>query len=636
MFDYQQAIKNYSMFENIRIAIYDLRYATLTSYVYVTLQIICSVLQPIVLVFIPAFVVQQLQMKAEIMTFFTQLIGLIIGVALLNVVKIISETTIQFRVNGMISSRYYAKLNQYLLNTSLEKLEDAQEQQLLKGISQSLSGNDGTGKLAGVNGLYMYTIALIINTLGFIIYAIFTSELHYSFFIILVLCSIVNCYYQHKAIQFEMNNMDAFWKNAGQFWHLKQEAREIKKAKDIRIYSLQYWFKKALQKNYEESISTYGIIQKKYRTSAFITATSALVRDIYAYTFLIIQLQNNTIDLAQFVLFVGVVAGFGMWINKIIESYSLLNKITQGLSLFRTFLDSVPSQDALVTIKQETCESIVFDQVSFSYATKQVFSDFSCQINQGEKIALVGVNGCGKSTLVKLLCGLYTPQHGSVLFNMQDIKQYNKESYYALFSILFQDIHVLPFTIAENIACASVLHSPPLQPLFERGYKGISTKERISNTFDEAKVIACLKQANLWDKVSSLPQGIYTPLTKVMEHDGIQLSGGQTQRLMLARALYKDAPVLILDEPTSALDPIAESELYEEYARLCEDKTSIFISHRLSSTRFCDRILFLEEGKIVEEGSHEQLMALQGKYAQMYEIQAHYYQKEAMKDEAGI
>ena len=304
--------------------------------------------------------------------------------------------------------------------------------------------------------------------------------------------------------------------------------------------------------------------------------------------------------------------------------------------MFRTFIET---EDICETKKDCTfndCEGIEFNQVSFSYGEFKVFDNFSLHIHKGEKIALVGINGSGKTTLVKMLCGLYEVEAGSILYNGENINVFNKNSYYELFSILFQDIQALPFSIAENIACTQKEFTKSISSkILNKGFKDLDMGES-NQVYDESKIITSIKKAGLWDKISSLDKGIHTTINKVLDPDGMELSGGQTQRLMLARSLYKDAPVLILDEPTSALDPIAESELYEEYASLCEGKTSIFISHRLSSTRFCDRILFLEEGKIVEEGTHDELMSLHGKYANMYEIQAHYYQQEVLKNEAGL
>lgn len=188
-------------------------------------------------------------------------------------------------------------------------------------------------------------------------------------------------------------------------------------------------------------------------------------------------------------------------------------------------------------------------------------------ISPTEKLAVVGLNGAGKTTLVKIICGLLDPTEGRVLLNGEDIRQYNRRDYYNMFSAVFQDFSVIDVSLRQNVA---------------------QTLENIDN----AKVLRCLEEANLTEKVKSLPKGLDTPIGRRIYEDGVEFSGGQIQRLMLARALYKDAPIVILDEPTAALDPIAESEIYQKYSDMTEGKPSIFISHRLASTRFCDRILF--------------------------------------------
>ena len=215
----------------------------------------------------------------------------------------------------------------------------------------------------------------------------------------------------------------------------------------------------------------------------------------------------------------------------------------------------------------------------------------------------MGLNGAGKTTLVKLICGFLDPTGGRVLLNGQDIRQYNRRDYYKLFEAVFQDFSVLSCTVAENVAQAM-------------------------DGIDEEKVRYCLDQAGLTEKITSLPAGIKTHVGRDVYLDGVEFSGGQTQRLMLARALYKDGPILVLDEPTAALDPIAEHDIYMKYSEMTAGKTSVFISHRLASTRFCDRIIFLDHGAIAEEGTHQSLLAQGGGYARLFEVQSHYYREE--------
>ena len=249
------------------------------------------------------------------------------------------------------------------------------------------------------------------------------------------------------------------------------------------------------------------------------------------------------------------------------------------------------------------CE-IVLDHVSYRYpgAEKDTISNLTFTLHPGEKVAIVGLNGAGKTTLVKLLCGFLDPTQGSVRLNGVDIRTYNRREYYHLFSAVFQEFSVLDTNVAVNVA------------------------QRVDG-IDRARVAECLEKAGLTQAVEALPKGMDTPVTRNVFEDGVELSGGQMQRLMLARALYRDAPVVVLDEPTAALDPLAEHDIYMKYNAMTQGKSSLFISHRLASTRFCDRILYLEHGRIAEEGTHQSLLDLGGGYSKLFEVQSRYYQK---------
>lgn len=253
--------------------------------------------------------------------------------------------------------------------------------------------------------------------------------------------------------------------------------------------------------------------------------------------------------------------------------------------------------------------SITFQDVCFSYQSadgespKMLFDHLNLTIQAGEKIALVGVNGAGKTTFIKLLCGMYEPDSGKILVNGIDRKEFSKEEWYRLFSVVFQETFFIPFQIGENLA--------------------MTTADKV----DEARAWDALEKAGLKEMFEEQQIGLDAFMSKTVSKYGIDFSGGQQQKLLLARALYKNGSVLVLDEPTAALDPIAESEIYENYRKYSENKTAIFISHRLASTRFSDRIIMMENGKLIEEGTHEKLMQQGGAYANMFEIQSQYYQK---------
>lgn len=293
------------------------------------------------------------------------------------------------------------------------------------------------------------------------------------------------------------------------------------------------------------------------------------------------------------------------WLKNIFDSIIFLDNNSINVSNTREMLNLKPKifSNKSLDYKEFTTPTIEFKNVSYSFMETgvQIFKDFNLKILPGEKIAIVGDNGAGKTTLIKLLLGLYKPTKGKILFDGQDIQKISKEQLFKKLCAVFQDFNFFASSIAENISCSS--------------------------KYNYEKLSIILDQVDLSNRISSLPNGIFTEMTKEISKDGILLSGGESQKLLMARCLYKDSPIVILDEPTAALDAIAENKLYEIYSKLFEGKTIIFISHRLSSTKFCDRIILLEDGVILEEGTHDDLVARNGKYNKMYKIQSSYYRQ---------
>ncbi len=327
-----------------------------------------------------------------------------------------------------------------------------------------------------------------------------------------------------------------------------------------------------------------------------------------AYIYLIYLKLNSDMTLGDFSLYFGAITGFGAWLLQLVDSVAELVSGAHHVSDFRDFLDMPDKMNTargvpLPAAEELPCE-IELQNLSFSYdeAEKPTIDNLSLKIGKGEKIAIVGVNGAGKSTLVKLICGLYIPNGGKVLINGTDSSLFNRDEYYTLFSTLFQDCSLLPSSVAKNIA--------------------LCEEEKI----DRRRLRECMSLAGILDKIDSLPQKENTLLVREVNDGAVSLSGGELQRLLLARALYKDAPIIILDEPTAALDPIAESEIYSRFNDITEGKTAVYISHRLSSCRFCGKILVFDKGKIIQESTHEELLENpNGKYSELWNAQAVYY-----------
>jgi ATP-binding cassette subfamily B protein/ATP-binding cassette subfamily C protein len=248
---------------------------------------------------------------------------------------------------------------------------------------------------------------------------------------------------------------------------------------------------------------------------------------------------------------------------------------------------------------------IVLDHVTFRYPGTDVdiYKDFSFTIHSGERLAIVGVNGAGKTTLVKLICGLYEPTEGHIYVNGVDIRDWKKKTLYDLYSTVFQDFNILAFTLRENVTCTG-------------------------GEADDARVIEALERVGLGKKLASLDRGLDQMMLKVVDENGTDFSGGERQKLAIARALYKNAPMVIMDEPTAALDALAEAEIYENFSTLVQGKTAIYISHRLASTIFCDKIALFDKDGVKEYGTHEELMAKKGMYYDMFVVQGKYYQEE--------
>ena len=494
------------------------------------------------------------------------------------------------------------------LTTSYPNLENQDFQKKNDKASMATGSN-----AAAAENIWTTMTTVLTNLLGFIVYLFLLSTLNPLIIGLVLITTIPGFFLNNHLYGWGYRHREEEAEHSHKMNYLTRTAAwDRSLAKDIRIFGMKAWIDEVYQASYRLYQDFLKRRERVYIWGDITLLVLTFLRNGLAYWFLIDQVLYHSMSVPNFLLIFTAVSGFATWVTGILTSLSTMHRQSLDISTIREVIN-FPEPFAFENGKALTPDlsqnyEITFKDVTFAYpgADQPVLEHINLTIHAGEKLAIVGLNGAGKTTLVKLACGFYDPTEGEILWNGQDIKQYNRRDLYKHISAVFQDFSVLAATVAENVA-------------------------QTVGEIDRDKVKAALLEAGLWERIERLPKGLDTELTRNIYEDGTELSGGEMQRLMLARALYKNAPIIMLDEPTSALDPIAESEIYQEYNQLTAGRTSVFISHRLASTRFCDRILLIGQRKIMEEGTHDQLLEKNGEYARLFEIQSRYYKKGAIE-----
>ena len=442
----------------------------------------------------------------------------------------------------------------------------------------------------------------LVCVIGVIASSVLLYKVNY-FMILLILLTCVCEFFLLKILKTKQSETtDNYSKLSGKFEYFYKLSKNAEASKDIKLYG----FSDYLVKTAADFIYQIEHINAKYtKQSAAISGVRALlnlVRELVAYAYLTYLVLKNRLSVSDFIFCFGIITGFSNWIMNLVFSFMEISRCCTDCALYREFVEESVSEGKPEVDFGEV-RSIEFSNVFFTYPASdtETVRNMSFKVNKGENIAIVGENGAGKTTAIKLLCGLYYPSEGDILINGRSSREFSSDSYFDLFSAVFQDYCFMPMTIAENITA--------------------------EQSYDKERLFAAFDKAGITDKINSLSEKENTLMVKDVYKNAADFSGGEKQKLLLAKAVYKNAPVLVLDEPTAALDPISENELYLKYNELTEDKISFFISHRLSSTRFCDRILFIKDGAVAESGTHEELMAKKRAYYRMYQTQSMYYRE---------
>lgn len=501
---------------------------------------------------------------------------------------------------GFLRIDYLADAFQKIITSSYEYMEDTTFFNKYDSAFDACSNSE-----SGIEKVYNVLFelpALILKLL------VLGSVLCYFSIIVvfmILLHLVVTFYLKKKSSSYKYEYREELSKVNRKKRYFNNVTQDFQYGKDIRLYN----FKQILTEKYKQEILHYKTIFQKIKSKEYMTnligSITLLISDIAIYGMLIIKGKNG-ISIADITMYFMVTTIFMQTVNDIITNVATI--YGEGLFVvdFFTFIDTNLKKEKGQDIQFQDRDTLEIELKNFSFkypnTNRYIYKNLNLKIEAGEKIALVGDNGVGKSTLIKVLGGLFRNFEGEILIGGQDIRKISDESLFSLFSIVFQDVNLLSYTVAENIA----------------------GKE---NEIDRGKVWSVLEQVGLKSKVEALPKNIDQLIHKYIDKNGLELSGGEIQKMGIARALYKESKIFILDEPTAALDALAEKEIYEQFHKIANNKTTIFISHRLASTKFCDRIILLGSEGVLEQGTHEELMSLEGRYFEMFTLQGKYYQE---------
>ena len=527
------------------------------------------------------------------------------------IISILTLEVLQSFINSRCQSRRFYPTNVLQtemchMQSNFTDYENFERQDYIK--LQGYAWSDACNGDCSLEFIWEDISQFLIHLLGIVTYASLLVLINPIVFAVVIATSIISYFttrWQHKYYEKNKHKWEKETRKAG---YLSDLSEDFQIAKDIKLYGLEEWINKMMC-DYDAYIFMWN---KKCRLrglwASMFAGLMTLIQNGVAYAVLIGFLLSGNLSAGDFVFYFGVVGSVAGFIGGIVGDFAKLNRRAKKISYYREFFNypnkfnygkgcSLPVGAATIELKDVWYK--------YDYAEDYTLKGINLKIESGESLALVGVNGAGKTTMIKLISGLYRPTRGEILVNGKRIDEYNINEYYSMISAVSQEIRPISFTMFEYVA-SSDLERP---------------------TAREDAVLA-MKAAGIWKKISGLENGIDTHLMKGIFDDGVDLSGGELQKLMLARAIYKNGNILLLDEPTAALDPIAEAEIYAKFDEIVGDKTAIYISHRLSSCRFCDKIAVFDKGEIVQVGSHEELLADEnGKYYELWTAQAQYYTK---------
>lgn len=602
----QESIKEKSTYPLGKIIKRMIKYVTENSrklYLFFAIYTVAAVIYPFFSVVLPKLLINELSAweKSSVKNILIIVFAYFILSSIFGYVKFFVVNYTSMRIT-LIRLDYLRDFRDKYLSLEYKYVEDAGFHEENQRAFNSTNSNYN-----GVEAVYhklFETPAIFIST---VIFIVFIGMLNIWILIGLIINLIVSLLINRGVQQYTYKNKKILAHAERKTAYYYNTTHDFGFGKDIRVYNL----KNRILDNYSKEIYGYIAVNKRIKNKeyllGFIALFTLLVSDILTYGILVYKTMNG-MPIADFSMYLTAIISLSLMLKSLAADLTTIYVEGQYVSDFFDFIDADYGEKGgeLKPIIGDTLE-IEFKNVSFKYpkTEKYIFKNLNLKIKKAERLAIVGINGAGKTTLVKLMIGLFDVTEGEILINGISIKEFDKKSLYSMFSVVFQDVNIIAYTIRENIVCSSI-------------------------DGNDKRVWESLERVGLKEKVQGFEKGLDQMMLKIIEEDGTEFSGGEQQKLAIARALYKNANMVIMDEPTAALDALAEAEIYQNFSELIQGKTAVYISHRLASTKFCDKIALFDREGLCEYGNHEELMALQGKYYEMFSIQGKYYKEGAL------
>lgn len=585
--------------------------------------------------FIGKFVIDIVQVQsASVQKDFTPLIRVLLIACVIELVimllnAITSNRCWYYMINARM--RIITERVKKALSMNYQMFEEPDVLDMEQKAQQATGGNDN-----GIEGMMHNIYDLGINAVLLLITLTTVVVLDWRMLIILgVVGALQHLFFTYTVKKDRREVWDKLaptWRKIG---YMQQSVQNFDYAKDIRLFSMKGWLSEKQHEVLMEKQDKMLYSRTLWIYNSAFAHGLSMISTAVIYAVMIFAVVDQNLSIGNFTLYLGLAMNFTSAMTNTLNTLGTIKKNSHDVSYFRAFIDMQTEEKpgesfSALTMKNEDTDSsaltaenfdlpheflpipktdsytFTFRNVCFRYAgaKQDALHNLNITFSAGERLAVVGLNGAGKTTFVKLLCRLYDPTEGKILLNGVDVRLFQRDEYYRLFAPVFQNVELFAFPMAENVSML-----PPDQT-------------------DRNRSRECLIQSGLDEKIAGLKDGVDTELLKIIYDDGIDLSGGEKQKLALARSLYKNAPIMVLDEPTAALDALAEYNLYCNFDKIIGNKSAVYISHRLSSTRFCHHIAMFENGEMVEYGTHEELLHKDGAYAEMFRIQSQYYKEE--------